>query len=93
MSENYRWIVYLAQNIPGNQSFDLSRATSIEDAKEQYRQYCKDVYNDDSHATLYAYDAERWTDAEDFRDTGCPFDYPDRIIERGPLGGVVVNNT
>lgn len=89
----YRWIMYTSQNFPGNISFDLSRHTSLDDAKSAFADYCKAVYNDDSHATLYPYSDEDWSSAEDFRDTGCPFDYPSRIIERGPLGGIRVQNT
>ncbi|MEV7814242.1 hypothetical protein AB0P05_26480 [Streptomyces flaveolus] len=89
----YRWIMYVSQNIPGNTSFDLMRAASLEDAREQYRAYCEAVFSDDCSMTLYAYSDERWAEAEDFRDTGCPFDYPDRIIERGPNGGIVLQNT
>lgn len=88
-----RWIMYIQQNIPGNQSFDLQAATSLRDAVERYREYCKAVMYGDCSATLYVYSADSWTSAKEFEDIGCPFDYPDRIIERGPHGGVVINQT
>jgi hypothetical protein len=88
----YRWIMYVSQNIPGNISFDLMRAASLEDAREQYRAYCEAVFSDDCSMTLYPYSEEDWAEAEDFRDTGCPFDYPSKVIERGPKGGLRVIN-
>jgi hypothetical protein len=88
----YRWIMYLSQNIPGNMSFGLSRADSLASAREAFETFCEEVYSDDCSATLYAYSDEAWSSAEDFRDVGCPFDYPDKAIERGPRGGVRITN-
>ncbi|MCY0941928.1 hypothetical protein [Streptomyces antarcticus] len=85
---DYRWIMYVSQNIPGNTSFDLSRHPSLESAREEFKDYCCAVYNDDCSATLYPYSPEDWEIAQDFKTSGCPFDYPSRIIERGPLGGI-----
>lgn len=93
MARKYEWIVYLSQHIPGSQSFDLQRARSINDARDQYEDFCAGVYSDDCSATLYAYSDEAWAEALDFRDVGCPFDYPDRLIERGARGGVKVTRT
>lgn len=89
----YRWIMYVSQNTPGNLSFTLERVTSLDAARFAYADYCRAVYTDECSATLYTYTDEAWAEAEDFRDTGCPFDYPDRLIERGPNGGIVVKNT
>lgn len=89
----YRWISYTAQNIPGNVSSDLDRHPSLESARDAYRAYCRAVGTDDADMRLYPYSAEDWASAEELRDAGCPFDYPSRIIERGPLGGVVTSRT
>lgn len=93
MARKYEWIVYLSQNISGGQSFDLQRARSIRDAQDQFETFCREVYSDDCSALLYAYSDEAWAQALDFRDVGCPFDYPDRLIERGARGGVKVTRT
>ena len=90
---NYRWIMYVSQNIPGNTSFTLERVPSLLSAILEYENYCMAVGTDECSATLYAYSDDAWKDAEDFRGTGCPLDYPSRIIERGPMGGIRVQNT
>lgn len=84
----YKWIMYVAQSIPGNMSFELERATSDEHAKTLFTNYRDAVGGGECNATLYAYDGEAWESAEEFRDIGCPFDYPDRTVEVGPRGGV-----
>lgn len=89
----FRWIIYLQQNIPGNISFTLDRVASIDAAKDAFREFCYDVYSDDCSASVYAYSDEAWAEAEDFRDVGCPLDYPDFTIGRGPRGGVRVEST
>ena len=93
MTTKYRWIMYISQNIPGNTLFDLQRVTSLDAARVAFADFCRAVYSDECSATLYAYTDEGWTEAESFRDTGCPFDYPDRVIERGPMGGIVARRT
>lgn len=89
----YKYIVYLMQNFPGQQSFDLFPARSIKHAKELYVDFCESVGNDDSSAFLYPWTPENWRDAVEFGEDGCPFDYPSLLIERGPRGGVAVNET
>lgn len=89
----YRWIMYTSQNIPCNQSFDLDRVSSLDEAREAFARFCDDVGYEDCSATLYAYSDEAWMKAEEFRNVGCPFDYPDRIVERGPMNGVIVSTT
>jgi len=95
-----RWISYTSQNIPGNQSFSLHFHNNLTDALDVYKTYCREVGYDDCSMTLYAtpyWDADKLEEmiesAKKFMDVGCPFDYPDRIIERGPLGGVKISNT
>jgi hypothetical protein len=90
----YQWIMYLHQNgfgagMPG----DLHRVRSLEDARSAFETFCREVYSDDCTASLYAYSDETWESAEEFRNVGCPFDYPDRLIERGPRGSVKVSRT
>lgn len=85
---DYRWIMYLGQNAFPGGSLDLSRHPTLESAREHYRDYCVSVYNDECSATLYPYTEEDWNRAQDFGTDGTPFDYPSRIIERGPLGGI-----
>lgn len=93
----YRWIMYL--HAPGGLGFDVQRVTSFEDAKAALIQYGKDtgfyqdltVYGDyGPTGALYPYTAENWEDAEEYRHTGCPFDYPSYLVQSGPRGGVRV---
>ena len=90
----YQWIMYAHQNAyGGGMPGDLSRVTSINAAKDALETFAREVYSDNVSATLYAYSDEAWAEAEDFRDVGCPFDYPDRLLELGPRGGVKVSRT
>lgn len=89
----YKWIMYIQQNIPGNTSFWLERAASDGQAKRLFGDYSDAVGTDDCSATLYAYDDASWASAEEFRGIGCPFDYPDRIVERGDRGGIKLSRT
>lgn len=86
----YLWIMYVSQNIPGNQSFDLSRETSMVNAREAYVKFCDAVGTEDCSARLYVYSEESWASAEEYRKIGCPFDYPSVCIDRGPRNGVVI---
>jgi hypothetical protein len=87
----YQWIMYLHQNgFGGGMPGELQRVRSIDEARDAFETFCREVYSDDCSATLYAYSDDAWSSAEDFRNVGCPFDYPDRVIERGARGGVKV---
>jgi hypothetical protein len=92
-----RWIGYTSQNIPGNQSFDLGFYMSLSEAKDAYANFCEAVYSDDCTMTLYythkAHEGRMVEMAKEFAGYGCPFDYPDRVIERGPRGGVKISTT
>lgn len=90
--ERYRWIIYIQQNIPCNISFELDRAPSLTAARAKFIEFCEGVMSDECSATLYPYSVDSWAEAEEFRDVGCPFDHPDRLIERGPLNGVIISN-
>jgi hypothetical protein len=91
-----RWISYTQQNIPGNISFALHFHNSLDDAKDVFRVFCEQVMYDDCSMTLYAVPnspglrIDMIAQAKDFADVGCPFDCPDRLIEHGPRGGIVV---
>jgi len=86
----FRWISYTQAHIPGNQSFQLGRHESLADARQTFLKFCHDSGYDASSMSLYAYSDEAWAQAEDFRDIGCPFDYPVRRIIRGERNGVVM---
>jgi len=93
-----RWISYTSQIMPGNQSFELEFHASLADAETAYEAFCYGVGTDECYSTLYAVPQddrgpEMIESAKEFEDVGCPFDYPDRIIERGPRGGVVRSRT
>lgn len=88
----YRWIMYSNQDIPGGMTFDLTRHPSLREAVKFYREYCEAVFTDECSARLYLYFEEDWSSALDFKDSGCPFDYPAKLIERGPRNGVVIVN-
>lgn len=90
---HWRWIAYTQQNIPGNVSFQLSRHESLIDATDAVQEFSEAVMSDECSATLYAYSDGRWAEAVEYDGIGCPFDYPDRIIERGPRGGWKVEHT
>lgn len=84
----FRWISYTMAHIPGEQSFRLERHTNLVEARTAFLKFCRDSGYDNSSMTLYAYSDEAWEQAEDFRDVGCPFDYPNKRIIRGPRDGV-----
>lgn len=90
-----RWIGYLKQNIPGSLSFEMVFYDSLDLAKAAFAAYCRDVGYDDCSMTLYfaGNDQAMYDSAKEFENIGCPFDYPDRIIEHGPNGGVRILNT
>lgn len=93
-----RWISYTMQNIPGNTMSDMNIHYNISDALEAFTDYCRAVGSDECSMSLYglpddeAARVEMIEQAEDFEPYGCPFDYPSKIVERGPRGGVRVVN-
>lgn len=92
-----RWISYTQQNIPGNQSFELTFHASLDEVRIEFENFCCDVDTDDCSMTLYNVDHPDGQNmielANEFADVGCPFDYPDKIVERGPRGGIRFVNT
>lgn len=87
----YRWIMYMYQPMGG--SFDVTRVASLEQARAELERYGRETYTyEEATASLYPYSEEDWAEAESFRDTGNPFDYPSKVIERGPKGGMRIIN-
>lgn len=83
-----RWIMYASQVMPGNTSFRLSCHQSLDWCKDSLAQFSREIYADDVYATLYPFTEEMWAEARKYEETGCPFDYPSKIIERGPRGAL-----
>ncbi len=86
-----RWIAYTSQNIPGNQSFELGFHSSLVNMRNAYLEYCDAVGTDDVSMSVYYVPADERdamiSVAKEFDGIGCPFDYPSKIVERGPRGG------
>lgn len=94
----FRWIVYLEHPMGG---FELDRATSLDHAGRQLVAYCEatgyyaDLQVNGNYgctASLHPYTEEDWAEAEEYGDIGCPFDYPSKLVRRGPRGGTVIEN-
>lgn len=85
-----RWIIYLHQPMGG---FEVRRVSSIEEAKSALHQWSRDVYvYEQATASLYPYSKEDWAEAKEYEEIGCPFDYPSKVMEFGPRGGIKVTN-
>jgi hypothetical protein len=89
-----RWIGYLQQNIPGNQSFQMYFYDTLESAKLAFKAFCADVGSTDCSMTLYyaGNDQSMYDLAREYEDIGCPFDCADKYIECGPRGGIKLCN-
>lgn len=93
MDNKYRWIMYLHTPMPGDMSVTLRRVTSLAAAKDEVRRFERHTgFYDSCSASLYAYSDEDWAEAEEYATIGNPFDYPWKLIERGPRGGMKVVN-
>lgn len=89
--QKYRWIMYLHTPMPGNVSVNLRRVTSLTNALLEVINFERDTdFYGQCGAVLYPYSEEDWENAEEFATTGIPFDYPVKVIERGPRGGMVI---
>jgi hypothetical protein len=82
-----KYIVYLHHPMGG---FELATAYSIDDAKALLLRYAQDTYTNNPTASLYPYSEEDWEGAVEYENIGCPFDYPQYLLEIGPRGGVKV---
>lgn len=87
-----RWIGYTQQNIPGTILGEMRFFPTLAHAARWYETYCYNVGYDDCSMTLYyaGNDQSMYDLAKEYEEIGCPFDYPDRVIEHGPRGGVKV---
>ena len=89
----YRWIMYCHTPMPGDIGVHLYRVTSLQAAKDRVLEFERNSgFRDQCGASLYPYSEEDWADAEEFATSGNPFDYPSKLIERGPRGGLRVEN-
>lgn len=87
----YKYIMYCHTPMPGDVSVTLRRVTSLQNAILELLNFeMATGFRDSCTATLYGYSEEDWAEAEEFATTGCPFDYPWKVIERGPNGGMKV---
>lgn len=88
--KTYRWIMYVRHPMGG---FELSRVETLDHAALDVCQYTDNTGTYEGvTASLYPYSAEDWADAKEYEDTGCPFDYPSKLIEFGPRGGARITN-
>lgn len=94
----FRWIMYLHDPLG---SFDVERVENLEDAKVALIEYGRatgfyqDLQTNGNYGctgSLYPYSEEDWDEALRFKDVGCPFDYPSKLVENGPRGGVRITN-
>lgn len=94
----YRWIMYLHNPLGG---FDVERHTTLTDTKQALIEYGRNTgfYQDlqvggqyGCSGSLYPYTEQNWADALEFKTSGCPFDYPSKLVENGPRGGVRITN-
>lgn len=93
MDNKYRWIMYLHTPMPGETGVTLRRVTSLQAALLELVNFeLASGFIGGCSAELYAYSDEDWADAEEYATIGCPFDYPWKLIERGPRGGMKVVN-
>lgn len=91
--EKYKYIMYLHTPMPGDIGVTLRRVTSLQGALLELANFeLASGFADGCTASLYAYSEEDWAEAEEFATIGCPFDYPWKVIERGPRGGMRVVN-
>lgn len=91
-STRNRWIMYAQQSGPAGMFPRVTCHESLDWCLDSLKKYARDVHTDNVSASLYAYDDESWRQARNFQDVGCPFDYPDKLIERGPKGAFRVTN-
>lgn len=93
MATRNRWIMYSFVGMPGETTGRLTCHESLEWAKESLRDFSRNTYSyEAAYATLYPFTPEAWSEAREFETSGCPFDYPSKLIEFGPKGGLRVTN-
>lgn len=65
---------------------------SLQDLRKGFLEYCEGVGVDDCSGPVYGWSEENWESAVEFQGIGTPFDHPWMIVERGPRGGVKIEN-
>lgn len=82
-----KWILYSGQDFGGE---EITKHDSLAECRERvkYNNSCTSSY---WNGRVYPYTEENWEDAMDFKDSGCPFDYPSYLVETGVRGGVSVS--
>lgn len=93
MTRKPKWIMYLSQNTPDNITSEVTPVMSTDDAVRAFKEFCDAVGTEECTGRLYPWTVEDWQSALEFRDVGCPFDYPSYVVERGTRGGVRVERT
>ncbi len=83
--------MYAHHDIPTGR-WELIGATSLVTCKDALEEFARNTGSDQVSASLYAFDQAAWELAKEFEDIGCPFDYPCKLIQRGPRGALVVSN-
>ncbi|MFB7782086.1 hypothetical protein ACFC1D_05160 [Streptomyces vinaceus] len=81
-----RWIVYMYRGEEFSSAFGLVTAENGREAREALKEYVGTSTSSEASACLYPYTPENWASALEFKDAGCPFDYPSKLIERGARG-------
>lgn len=81
-----KWILYSGQY---HGSEEITVHSSLKECEERIR-YNNKATTDYWNGRVYPYTSENWEDAMDFKDAGCPFDYPSYLVETGVRGGVSV---
>lgn len=83
----YEYIAYACRDVPGDRSFELLRFRKESEALDHLRELERET-GDEWSMSLHGYSTKDWFEAKSFEDVGCPFDYPWKISERGPRGGL-----
>ena len=91
-----RYIGYPHDGSPMEAGADPHCYDSLAEARRGFAEHTRKSswVSDDAYMDLYAFRDgrqfnEAWTEAEQYADTGCPFDYMDYRLSIGPRGGVV----
>lgn len=88
----YRWILYVQINgIPSGPP-DPERFGSLAEVRDHVEQFQMDHNHTDVTGFLYGYGPEEWETAQEFAGIGTPFDYPAKVAEVGPRGGITIRN-
>lgn len=86
-----RWIAYF--HGPFSHSFDIAAYPSLYEAGQGMKEYGRNTgFHEEATAALYPYSEEDWAEAQEYAEIGCPFDYPSKLMQFGPRGGIKVEN-